>query len=271
MRPSLFIAMRIALGLAYDGAPFAGWQSQPAGNTVQDRVEAAAGAIAGVPIRVTAAGRTDAGVHATGQVAHFDVPVDRPESAWVRGTNSGLPGAIAVQWAAEVDDEFHARFSATSRSYVYVLYNHPVRPAVLAGKVGWFHFPLDVDRMRAALTPLVGEHDFSALRSAECQAKSPVRRLLAAGIERRGEYLLFELTANAFLHHMVRNLVGCLVHVGKGAAPPEWLAEVLAHRDRTRAAATFGPEGLYLTAVDYPERWKLPAFASMLPVFQAGR
>lgn len=258
--------MRIALGIAYDGAPYAGWQSQPAGNTVQDRLEAAAGVIAGAPLRLTAAGRTDAGVHATGQVAHFDVGVERPASAWVRGTNSSLPASIAVQWAVAVDDSFHARYSATSRTYVYLLYNHAVRPSVLAGKVGWFHLPLAVERMRAAAQALVGAHDFSAFRSAECQAQSPVRQLASARVERRGDYVTIELTANAFLHHMVRNVVGCLVHVGKGAAPPEWVAEVLAGRDRARAAATFGPEGLYLARVTYPERWNLPAFPPMLPV-----
>jgi tRNA pseudouridine38-40 synthase len=261
--------MRIALGIAYDGASFGGWQSQPAGNTVQDRLEAAVAAIAGRPVRLTAAGRTDAGVHATAQVAHFDVDVARPETAWVRGTNSGLPAAIAVQWSAEVDGEFHARYSAASRTYLYVLYNHAVRPSVLAGKVGWFHLPLDVERMRTAARALLGEHDFSAFRSAECQAKTPVRRLSRAAVERRGDYVLFELSANAFLHHMVRNVVGCLVHVGKGAAPPEWVAEVLAGRDRSRAAATFGPEGLYLAGVTYPERWKLPPFPPMLPFGRA--
>jgi len=257
--------MRIALGITYDGAPFAGWQSQPAGNTVQDRLEAAVGAIAGGPVRLTAAGRTDAGVHATGQVAHFDADAPRPESAWVRGTNAGLPAAIAVQWSTEVDGEFHARYAATSRTYRYILYNHPVRPSVLAGKVGWFHLPLDAERMHDAAQALVGEHDFSAFRSAECQAKTPVRQLLRATVARRGDYVLVELAANAFLHHMVRNVLGCLVHVGKGAAPPAWVAEVLAGRDRSRAAATFGPEGLYLAGVTYPERWKLPAFPPMLP------
>ena len=271
MRPSSFLTMRIALGIAYDGAPFAGWQSQPAGNTVQDRLEAAVGAIADGPVRLTAAGRTDAGVHATGQVAHFDVHVARPDTAWVRGTNASLPAAIAVQWSAEVDGEFHARYSAVRRSYIYVLYNHAVRPSVLAGKVGWFHLPLDVERMRSAAQALVGEHDFSAFRSAECQAKTPVRQLSDVAVERRGDYVLFEVAANAFLHHMVRNIVGCLVHVGKGAAPPEWLAEVLAGRDRSRAAATFGPEGLYLARVAYPERWKLPAFPPMLPFVGAKR
>jgi tRNA pseudouridine38-40 synthase len=259
--------VRIAIGVAYDGRSYEGWQSQPGGNTIQDRVEAALATIADEPIRVTAAGRTDAGVHATGQVVHFDTVAERPESAWIRGMNTQLPDAIAVQWASAVDAGFHARYAATSRTYAYVLYNHPVRPAVFAGKTGWFHLPLDVPRMRAAAGALVGEHDFSAFRSAECQARSPVRILARADVERRGDYVLFEFTANAFLHHMVRNLVGCLVYVGKGAHPPEWVGEVLAGRDRNRAAPTFGPEGLYLTRVSYPERWKLPRFAPALAFF----
>ena len=258
--------MRIALGLAYDGRPFAGWQSQPAGNTVQDQLEAALAAIAGGRVRATAAGRTDAGVHATGQVVHFDADAARPESAWVRGTNAHLPDAVAVQWACEVDGEFHARYSASSRTYVYILYNHPIRPSVLAGKVGWFHLPLDVERMDRAAQAVRGEHDFSAFRSAECQAKTSVRVLERATIERHGDYVMFVFTANAFLHHMVRNLVGALVQIGKGAAAPAWLAEVLGQRDRAHGAPTFGADGLYLTAVAYPERWNLPRFASMLPV-----
>jgi tRNA pseudouridine38-40 synthase len=261
--------MRIAIGIAYDGRPFDGWQSQPSGNTVQDRLEAALAEIAGAAVRVTAAGRTDAGVHATAQVVHFDVDVARPESAWVRGTNAHLPDAIAVQWAIEVDPDFHARFSATSRSYGYLLYNHPVRPAVFRGKVGWFHLPLDVEAMRTASRCLLGEHDFSAFRAAECQAKTPVKALQRIAIERRGHYVALEFTANAFLHHMVRNIVGCLVHVGKGAEPPEWLQDVLEGRDRARAAPTFPADGLYLTSVTYPERWNLPAFAPMLPLLGA--
>ncbi len=263
--------MRIAIGIAYDGRGFEGWQSQPGGNTVQDRLEAALAAVADAPVRLTAAGRTDAGVHATGQVAHFDTAGERPETAWVRGANAQLPDAIAVQWARPVDGEFHARYAATSRTYAYVVYNHPVRPAVFAGKTGWFHLPLDVARMRAAAGALVGEHDFSAFRSAECQAKSPVRELMRAAVEQRGEYIVFEFTANAFLHHMVRNLVGCLVYVGKGAHPPEWIAQVLAGRDRSRAAPTFGPEGLYLTRVAYPEHWSLPQSAPTLALFSAPR
>ncbi len=258
--------MRIALGVAYDGGPFEGWQSQPTANTVQDQLEVALAAIAAQPVQTTAAGRTDAGVHAIGQVVHFDVEAVRPEGAWVRGTNAHLPGAIAVQWAHAVEDGFHARYSATRRTYTYVLYNHPVRPAAFAGKVGWFHLPLSLDRMREAVRYVVGERDFSAFRSAQCQAKSPVRVLERVRIERRGDYCLFEFTANAFLHHMVRNIVGCLVYIGKGEHPPAWLAEVLASRDRSRAAPTFGPEGLYLTRVTYPLRWSLPAPTPMLAI-----
>jgi tRNA pseudouridine38-40 synthase len=257
--------VRVAIGVAYDGRRFDGWQSQPSGNTVQDRLEAALAAIGGAPVRVVAAGRTDAGVHATAQVAHFDTDAARPESAWVRGTNVHLPEAIAVQWAARVEGEFHARYSARRRTYRYLLYNHPVRPAVLAGLVGWFHLPLDADAMRAAARHLEGEHDFSAFRSAECQAKTPVRTLERVAVERRGEHLVFELVADAFLHHMVRNVVGALVYVGKGAHRPEWIGELLASRDRRRAAPTFGPAGLYLADVSYPDRWQLPRFAPMLP------
>ncbi len=261
--------MRIAIGIAYDGRAFDGWQSQPSGNTVQDRLEAALAAIAGAPVRVTAAGRTDAGVHATGQVAHFEVAAERPDTAWVRGTNAHLPESVAVQWSCVVDEAFHARFAAISRSYAYVLYNHPVRPAVFAGRVGWFHLPLDLGAMRAAAAALEGEHDFTAFRSSECQAKSPVKVLRRVAIARRGAHLVFEFTASAFLHHMVRNLVGCLVQVGRGAQPPGWVAEVLASRDRARGAPTFGPEGLYLTAVEYPERWRLPGFPPMLALLGA--
>ena len=262
--------MRVAIGVAYDGGPFDGWQSQPSGNTVQDRLEAALAAIGGAPVRLVAAGRTDAGVHATAQVAHFDTDAVRPESAWVRGTNAHLPEAIAVQWACGVDGDFHARYSARTRTYRYLLYNHPVRPSVLAGLVGWFHLPLDAEAMCAAAQHLEGEHDFSAFRSAECQAKTPVRTLERVSVERRGEYVVFELVANAFLHHMVRNVVGALVYVGKGAHPPEWLGELLAGRDRSRAAPTFGPAGLYLADVRYPDRWQLPRFAPMLPFPAAG-
>lgn len=256
--------MKIAIGIEYDGSCFHGWQSQPSGDTVQDQLERALASIAGEPVRLAAAGRTDAGVHAVAQVAHFETAALRPASAWVRGVNALLPHAISVQWAVPVAEDFHARYSAASRTYRYVLYNHPVRPALHHGRVGWFHLPLDSAAMRAAAAHLSGEHDFSAFRSSECQAKSPVRALRSWAIEQRGAYLSFAFTANGFLHHMVRNIVGCLVYVGKGKHPPGWLAEVLASRDRRQAAPTFSPDGLYLAGVEYASGWKLPLFAPKL-------
>jgi len=250
--------MRIALGLEYDGSRFLGWQTQSGGGTVQDALEEALSMIAGGALSVVAAGRTDRGVHAREQVIHFDVDAERPTSAWVRGVNALLPPSIAVLWAAPVDAEFHARYSAHARSYRYVLINRPVRPALAAGRVGWFHAPLDIAAMQAAAQHLIGEHDFSAFRSSECQAKSPVRTLRALDIEPRGERIDFVVRANAFLHHMVRNIVGALVYVGKGRCPPHWTRELLAARDRSRAAPTFAAEGLYLEAIDYEARWRLP-------------
>jgi tRNA pseudouridine38-40 synthase len=215
--------MRIAIGLSYEGSRFEGWQSQASGNTVQDHLELALAEVAGAPVRVNAAGRTDAGVHALAQVAHFDTDSIRPDNAWVRGTNAHLPPEIAVQWALPVDARFHSRFSAQARSYRYLLYNHPVRPALLSRHVGWYYGPLDVAAMRAAARCLVGEHDFSAFRSSECQADSPVRTVEDARISASGPYLLFDITANGFLHHMVRNIVGSLVYVEKGGtAPSGW-------------------------------------------------
>src|SRR6267378_382400 len=211
--------MRIALGLEYDGSRFLGWQTQPGGGAVQDALEPAVGAIAGGQIGVTCAGRTDRGVHARGQVVHFDDLASRPLSAWVRGVNALLPAGVAVLWSQQVDPSFHARYSAVSRTYRYALLNRPVRPALAASYIGWFHLPLDVDAMREAAALLVGEHDFSAFRSAQCQAKSPLRTLHSLDIERRGERIEFVLRANAFLHHMVRNIVGTLVYVGRGKHP----------------------------------------------------
>lgn len=260
-------SMRIALGIAYDGTLFEGWQSQPSGNTVQDHVERALSSVAQQVIRITAAGRTDAGVHASAQVVHFDTDVSRQDSAWVRGANTLLPQAIAVQWAVPVDDNFHARFSAKSRTYRYLLHNHPVRPAVLAKRTGWFHAPLDLAPMREAAAILLGEHDFSAFRSSQCQARSPVRTLHSAEVARRGRYLVCTFRANAFLHHMVRNLVGCLVYVGNGKHPPDWLAGVLSGRDRALCAPTFAPDGLYLSAVDYGDQFHLPECDEAVPLF----
>ena len=253
--------MRFALALEYDGSRFLGWQTQPGGGTVQDTLQAALSGIAGSAVQVTCAGRTDRGVHAREQVVHFDTEAARPDSAWVRGVNALLPDSVAVLWAARVADDFHARYAALTRTYRYVLLNRPVRPALAARHAGWFHAPLDVAAMRAAAPLLIGEHDFSAFRSSECQAKSPVRTLQALEVQARGERIDFVLRANAFLHHMVRNIVGSLIYVGNGRHAPRWAGEVLASRDRARAAPTFAAEGLYLERVEYAERWGLPALA----------
>ena len=250
--------MRIALGLEYDGSRFHGWQTQPGGDTVQDALEAALAQIGGGPVSVTCAGRTDSGVHACEQVVHFDSAVDRPDTAWVRGVNGFLPDAVAVLWARRVPAEFHARYGARSRTYRYVLLNRAVRPALAARYVGWTHAALDVAAMSEAARHLLGEHDFSAFRSSECQAKTPVRRLHQLVLEPRRDRIDFVLRANAFLHHMVRNIVGTLVQVGKGTRDAGWVLEVLRSRDRRLAAATFGPEGLYLESVEYAPAWGLP-------------
>ncbi len=251
--------MRIALGLEYAGAPFDGWQSQPSGRGVQDALERALAEIAGAPARTTAAGRTDAGVHATSQVAHFDTEAVRPDTAWVRGVNALLPPEVAVLWARPVPADFHARYKATARHYTYVLMPRPVRAALLAGRVGWYHRSLDVAAMREAARPLLGTHDFSAFRAAECQARSPVKTLSAVAVDTDGDLVRFDFSADAFLHHMIRNVVGTLVHVGAGKAPPGWVAELMAARDRTRAAPTFAADGLYLTGAEYDAAWGLPA------------
>jgi tRNA pseudouridine38-40 synthase len=251
--------VRIALGVEYDGGPFTGWQSQPHGHTVQDVLERALAVVAGVPVRTFCAGRTDTGVHALGQVLHFDTDVVRPETAWVRGVNANLPTAVAARWAVVVGDDFHARFSARARSYRYLLLSHPVRPAIMHGRVGWHHAPVDVTAMTNAAACLLGEHDFSAFRSSACQAKSPVKIMQHVAIERQGDLIVLDFTANAFLHHMVRNLVGALVYVGCGRQGSGWIETLLAGRDRTKAAPTFAAAGLYLAGVEYGPGWPLPA------------
>ena len=250
--------MRIALGIEYDGSRFLGWQTQPAGGAVQDALEPALAGIAAGAVSVTCAGRTDRGVHARGQVVHFDTEAERPDNAWVRGVNALLPESVAVLWSRRMPEDFHARYSARSRTYRYVLLNRAVRPALAARHSGWFHAPLDVRAMQAAAAFLVGEHDFSAFRSSECQAKSPVRTVHALEISRAGERIDFVIRANAFLHHMVRNMVGTLLYVGKGKHPPQWAQEVLRSRARAAAAPTFPPEGLYLEQVEYEPHWNLP-------------
>ncbi len=259
---------RIALGLHYEGTPWQGWQTQPHRQTVQDTLEAALQKFCQTPMPTVCAGRTDAGVHATGQVVHFDTEAIRELFSWVRGVNAFLPPSIAVRWAAEVeggDDGFHARFSARARTYHYVIYNNAVRSPLWSGRAGWVFRPLDEARMMAAAQALVGEHDFSAFRAAECQALSPVRSMHAVTVRRNGDLVVVTLRANAFLHHMVRNIVGSLIQVGNGNRPPQWIAELLAARNRELAAPTFSPDGLYLARVDYEARWGLPEVQDSLP------
>jgi len=263
------MATRIALGIEYDGSCFLGWQTQPGGGTVQDALETALSGIADERVSVTCAGRTDRGVHARAQVVHFDTTAQRPDSAWVRGANALLPASVAVLWSRPVAADFHARYCALSRTYRYVLVNRPVRPALAARHSGWHHAPLELAPMREAASHLLGEHDFSAFRAAECQAKSPLRTLGRIDIERNGERIEFSMRANAWLQHMARNIVGTLVYVGKGKHPPQWAKAVLESRDRSRAAPTFGPEGLYLEAVQYDPRWGIPAGTDQPTVVEA--
>ncbi|HSH55062.1 MAG TPA: tRNA pseudouridine(38-40) synthase TruA [Methylotenera sp.] len=250
--------MRVALGLTYDGSQFCGWQSQLNGCGVQDALESAIAAIAQHAIRAHAAGRTDTGVHALTQVVHFDTECLRPLSAWVRGVNAHLPATVRVEWAHVVDEEFHARFSAFSRSYQYLLYNAPVASALMATKAGWFHLPLDFSAMSEAADYLLGEHDFSAFRASECQAKSPIKHLQKAEVQVVDKYFIFNFSANAFLQHQVRNMIGALIYVGKGTYPPEYIKALLEQRDRTLSPPTFSPNGLYLTGVGYDAKWGLP-------------
>lgn len=253
---------RIVLGVQYDGAPWQGWQTQLNGLTVQDKLELALSKFTQQTISTVCAGRTDAGVHALEQVVHFDTTLERDMSSWVRGLNTFLPPSIAVRWATEVAQDpaenFHARFSARSRMYQYVLYNNPVRSPLLEGKAGWVFRSLNIDTMREAAAHLLGQHDFSTFRSVQCQAKSPIKTMYAIRVERRGDLFLFTVHANAFLHHMVRNIVGSLIYVGNGTQPPSWLKELLEGRDRKFAAPTFMPDGLYLAKIDYDPKWKLP-------------
>jgi tRNA pseudouridine38-40 synthase len=249
---------RMALGVAYDGSHWNGWQTQPHKRTVQDTLQAALSRFVAQPISVTCAGRTDTGVHALGQVAHLDVDVDRRLESWVRGVNALLPDSIAVQWARAVPDAFHARFSALSRTYVYLVRNARVRSPLLDGRVGWVHQALRLDPMRQAAKKLLGEHDFSAFRSSQCQAHSPVRTLSVLDIAQQGEFFIFRFQANAFLHHMVRNVMGALLYVGQGRNSPDWVEELLRRRDRRLSAPTFSASGLYFAGVGYPDEFDLP-------------
>jgi tRNA pseudouridine38-40 synthase len=250
---------RIALGVSYLGGVYEGWQSQLSGNTVQDKLEAALGQFTCQRVSTLCAGRTDAGVHGLMQVVHFDTALDRPTASWVRGTNRYLPHDIAVQWAHTVPPEFHCRASAKTRRYAYVLLQSPVRPSVDQGRVGWSLYPLQKEPMRQAAALLIGEHDFSSFRAAACQALSPVKTLLRIDIRQRGAYWVFEFEASAFLHHMIRNIMGCLVSIGQGRKSVQWMQEVLDARSREVAAPTFSPSGLYFLGPTYDAKWGLPA------------
>ncbi|MEW9810081.1 MAG: tRNA pseudouridine(38-40) synthase TruA [Candidatus Symbiodolus clandestinus] len=250
--------MRVALGVEYDGSHYRGWQQQAGCATVQADLEAALAQVAAVPVMLVCAGRTDAGVHATGQVVHFDTRAQRPLVAWREGGNRYLPPTIRLRWARQVPEDFHARFSALSRCYRYIIDNHSWRPALWHSGISWIRQPLDAKLMHQAGQALIGEHDFSAFRASQCQSNSPWRRITQLSVSRRGNYLVLQVTANAFVHHMVRNIVGSLLLVGSGQRPTSWIAELLAGRDRRRSAATAKAQGLYLVRVTYPEGFQLP-------------
>ncbi|MGS0754502.1 tRNA pseudouridine(38-40) synthase TruA [Roseateles sp. GG27B] len=256
--------MRVALGVSFRGQAYHGWQSQADRQTVQDALERGLSQFAAAPLRTICAGRTDSGVHGLNQVVHFDTDISRDASSWVRGSNRYLPPDIAIQWCVFPPDDFHARFAARGRRYAYLLLESAVRPAIESGAVGWVFRPLDAGNMRAAAELLLGEHDFSSFRSSECQAASPVKTIRAIEISRHGAYWRFDFDASAFLHHMVRNLMGCLIAVGNGSRSTEWLAAVLAARDRRLAAPTFPPDGLYFVGPYYDPEFQIPEHCSAM-------
>jgi tRNA pseudouridine38-40 synthase len=258
--------MRLAFGVEYDGSGFVGWQRQPAGRTVQGGLEAALTRVADQELKVVCAGRTDTGVHATGQVVHADSEAVRTATGWLRGTNANLPEDIRIQWVAEIDESFHARFRALRRHYRYVILNRPTGSSLLRNRVCWEYRPLDADLMAGAATALRGEHDFTSFRAAACQARSPVRTVYRLDVSRSGHFIYIDVQANAFLHHMVRCIAGVLIAVGRGEQSPGWVAEVLAARDRAVGGVNAPPGGLYLTAVKYPAQYALPA-GGWLPDF----
>jgi tRNA pseudouridine38-40 synthase len=250
--------MRIALGVEYHGAHYYGWQRQRDVPSVQEALEKALSQVANHPIEVQCAGRTDAGVHGTGQVVHFDTEVQRKTAAWTMGANANLPKDIAVRWAQEVPDSFHARFSATARRYRYVIYNDNLRPAILSAGVSHYHGDLCVERMHRAGQLLLGENDFTSFRAVHCQSRSPWRNVMHLQVTRHNRYVVIDIKANAFVHHMVRNIAGSLIAVGRGEQEPEWIQWLLEAKDRKLAAATAKAEGLYLVEVEYPQAFNLP-------------
>jgi tRNA pseudouridine38-40 synthase len=259
--------VRIAAGVEYDGSAFCGWQYQDHSPSVQAAVEQALSRVADETLRVVCAGRTDTGVHAAGQVIHFDTAAQRSDFSWVRGGNSNLPASVSLLWAQPVTEAFHARFSALRRYYRYVIFNRPIRPAYLHRRVSWEYRPLDIEPMQQAARYLVGEHDFSSYRAVACQARSPVRTLYRLDVTRQGEFVILDLEANAFLHHMVRNIAGVLMAIGAGEAEPLWAQQVLEQRDRTLGGVTASPDGLYFMQVDYPPEFALPRPAAAQPVW----
>lgn len=250
--------MRIALGIEYQGSDFYGWQSQRDLSTVQGTLEDALSKVANETIYLHCAGRTDANVHALGQVVHFDTRAKRHIDAWIWGSNSHLPPSIVVRWARHVDYHFHARFKAYARRYRYVIYNNPIRPAILSNRVTWHYYPLDIEPMRVAASYLLGEQDFSSFRSSQCNSNSPMRNITFVDIQRQGEFIFIDIEANAFLHHMVRNIAGVLMKIGAGVKPASWMAEVLSAKSRRAAAETAPPDGLYLVEVKYPDPYVFP-------------
>jgi len=256
--------MRIALGVEYNGTYFKGWQSQPGQRTVQACLEIVLNEITNTEIKVVAAGRTDAGVHALEQVVHFDTQVSRDSFNWMLGITSGLPKDMSVHWAQRVDDAFHARFSALTRRYRYLLLNRRARPGVLSSAMSWHPRHLDETLMHEAAQALLGKHDFSAFRASGCQAHTPTRRIVAITVSRLHDTLIIDVEANAFLHNMVRNITGVLIAIGEGVRPVSWAAEVLASKDRRQAGVTARPDGLYLVAVTYPQSVQLPQRSSGL-------
>jgi tRNA pseudouridine38-40 synthase len=251
--------MKIALGVEYDGSAFHGWQFQGDVRSVQESLQQALSKVADQPITVHCAGRTDTGVHATGQVVHFETSASRSLRSWILGTNANLPDDISIAWAREMPDDFHARFSAIGRHYRYQIINRPFRSALWRARAVWIHHPLDERRMQRAAQHLVGTHDFSSYRALGCQAKHPVRTIHQLKVQRTGEMVNIEVHANAFLHHMVRNIAGVLIAIGKGDQAEDWTREILELRDRTKGGVTAPPQGLCLTRVDYPEVFGLDA------------
>jgi len=253
--------MRIALGIEYNGTAYFGWQRQREVNSVQGELERALAKVANEPIETFCAGRTDAGVNATGQVVHFDTNAVRDMRGWIMGVNANLPDDIAVRWAQQVPDDFHARFSATARRYRYVIYNRKFRPAILGKGLSHYHQDLDISRMQAAAPFLLGEQDFTSFRAIQCQSNTPFRNVMHLEVQRYGDYIVLDIKANAFLHHMVRNITGSLLEIGMGRQAPEWILQLLQAKDRTLAAATAKAEGLYLVDVDYPAHFNIPKSA----------